>query len=91
MTETIDRPQAHDIDLIGNKPLRYWVACSLEKYFSELDGASISELYELVRKEMDHAVLSTVIRHARGNQCLAANWLGIARGTLRKKLEDIGL
>ena len=91
MSEIIDRPHTHDIQMIGQKPLRYWIACSLERYFSELDGASISLLYELVRKEMDHAVLSTVLRHARGNQCLAANWLGIARGTLRKKLVDVGL
>lgn len=88
MSESTEKPHSHDIHLIGSKPLRYWISCSLERYFAELDGAAVSLLYELVQKEMDHALLSTVMRHAQGNQCLAANWLGIARGTLRKKLKE---
>jgi Fis family transcriptional regulator, factor for inversion stimulation protein len=33
----------------------------------------------------------TVMRMAEGNQSLAAQWLGISRNTLRKKLEYYGL
>lgn len=80
-----------DITIIRKKPLRHWVACALENYFSELEGESVSELYDLVRKEMEHGLLEIVMRKTEGNQSVAAAWLGIARGTLRKKLAELGL
>ena len=80
-----------EITLIRKKPLRHWVSCALENYFSELEGAPVSELYDLVRKEMEHGLLDMVMRQTQGNQSTAANWLGISRGTLRKKLAELGL
>jgi Fis family transcriptional regulator len=33
-------------------------------------------------------LLDVVLRHAQGNQSKAADWLGINRNTLRRKLLD---
>ncbi len=80
-----------DHHTIRTKPLRHWISCALDNYFQELEDAHVSELYELVRKEMEYGLLRVVMKRTQGNQSLAAQWLGIARGTLRKKLETTGL
>ena len=42
-------------------------------------------------REVDEPLFRAVMRHTDGNQCRAAEILGINRGTLRRKLEDYGL
>ena len=36
-------------------------------------------------------MLEVVMQRAEGNQSKAADWLGINRNTLRRKLQDYGL
>lgn len=74
-----------------NKPLRYWVEQALEEYFQHLDDQHAKNVYDLVIKEAEIGLLNTVMRFAKGNQSKAANWLGIARGTLRKRLAEYGI
>jgi len=71
--------------------LRSSVETSLRHYFKQLDGTRPSELYQLVLREMEIPLLKLVMEHARGNQCKAADMLGINRGTLRKKLKEYDL
>ncbi len=80
-----------DRALIRQKPLRYWIQCALEQYFEEVEPDFVSNVYPFVQKEMDYALLVTVLKYARGNQSTAAKWLGLARGTVRKKLQEVGL
>jgi Fis family transcriptional regulator, factor for inversion stimulation protein len=72
-------------------PLRETVQRAVENYFAHLDGQPATELYLLVLSEVEEPLLTTVMRLAAGNQSLAAQWLGLSRNTLRKKLEYYGL
>ena len=69
------------------KPLRDCVRTAIDKYFSDLDGERPGGLYQLVLAEMERPLLESVMQHARGNQSHAAEYLGISRSTLRKKLK----
>lgn len=73
------------------QPLRTCVEQALENYFSQLEGNSPSNLYELVLAEVESPLLEVVLRQTRGNQTKAAKLLGISRGTLRKKLKQYDL
>jgi Fis family transcriptional regulator len=64
---------------------------SLEKFFKDLDGESVTGVYELVVKTVEKPVLEVVMKHCGDNQSQAAAILGINRNTLRKKLADHGL
>ncbi len=74
-----------------NQSLRDCVQQALENYFSHLEGHTPSGLYDLVLEEIEIPMLGVVMKHAKGNQCKASNWLKISRGTLRKKLKQYGL
>jgi len=61
---------------------------SVEQYFKDLRGASPNGLHELFLGAAEKPLLDVVLRHADGNQSRAAEWLGINRNTLRRKLLD---
>lgn len=71
--------------------LRESVEIALNNYFEQLDGQPVSDLYDLVLKEVELPLLETIMRNVRGNQSKAARVLGLNRGTLRKKLKIYGL
>ncbi|MEW5887664.1 MAG: Fis family transcriptional regulator [Pseudomonadota bacterium] len=59
---------------------------TLDRYFRDLDGEKPSAVYEMVLRNVEKPMLETVMRHANGNQTVAAEMLGINRNTLRRKL-----
>ena len=67
------------------------VTGALEKYFRDLDGEMPCAIYEMVLRNVEKPMLEVVMRHAEGNQTLAAEMLGINRNTLRKKLTEYNL
>jgi len=67
------------------------VTGALEKYFRDLDGEMPCAIYDMVLKNVEKPMLEVVMRHAEGNQTLAAEMLGINRNTLRKKLTEYNL
>ncbi len=69
------------------EPLRDCVRKAMDKYFRDLDGERPGGLYQLVLAEVERPLLESVMAHARGNQSHAADYLGISRSTLRKKLK----
>jgi Fis family transcriptional regulator, factor for inversion stimulation protein len=67
------------------------VRTSLEKFLKDLDGESVTNVYDMVLKTVERPVLEVVMRHVGANQSQAAAILGINRNTLRKKLGEHGL
>ena len=64
---------------------------ALEAYFRDLRGAEPHGVQQMVLQAVEKPMLEVVLRHAEGNQRLAAEWLGINRNTLRRKLVEHGL
>jgi Fis family transcriptional regulator, factor for inversion stimulation protein len=64
------------------------IRTSVEQYLKDLRGAEPNALHELFLGAAEKPLLEVVLRHAEGNQSKAAEWLGINRNTLRRKLLD---
>jgi Fis family transcriptional regulator, factor for inversion stimulation protein len=61
---------------------------SLAAYFKDLDGVAPHNLYDMMLKCFERPLLDAVMAQAGGNQSKAAQWLGLNRNTLRKKLTE---
>jgi Fis family transcriptional regulator len=61
---------------------------SLEQYFKDLRGAQPHSLHDMILAAAEKPLLEVVMKHADGNQSKAAEWLGVNRNTLRRKLVD---
>ncbi|MBS0287150.1 MAG: Fis family transcriptional regulator [Proteobacteria bacterium] len=72
-------------------PLKEVISKMIAEYFCALDGQPAKELYNLVIKEVELGLFKTVLDYTGGNQSKAAEYLGLARGTLRKRLAEYGL
>ena len=62
------------------------VESAVEDYITDMEDQEITDLYELVLKEVEAPMLKSVLRHTGNNQSKTAIMLGLSRGTLRKKL-----
>jgi Fis family transcriptional regulator len=67
------------------------VSRMIEEYFSTLEDEPAQKLYDMVIKEVELGLFKTVLLQTGGNISKAAEWLGLARGTLRKRLLEYGL
>lgn len=75
----------------GGTTLRDEVEKALSNYFAQLDGAPVTDVYQLVLTEVEAPLLEQVLKYTRNNQTKASVLLGLNRGTLRKKLKQYGL
>ena len=64
------------------------IRATLEQYFKDLRGVEPTSMYEMMQRVVERPLLEVVMKHADGNQSRAAEWLGINRNTLRRKLQD---
>ena len=78
-------------DITSSQSLSESVRHSLRQYFSQLDGQTPANLYDLVLAEIERPLLDMVLHLTNNNQSKAAVVLGISRGTLRKKMAAYGL
>jgi Fis family transcriptional regulator len=76
---------------MGTTPLEDCIRTSLEAYFRDLRGAEPADVYRMVMRLAERPLLEVVMAHAGGNQSHAAQWLGMNRNTLRKKLQEYKL
>ncbi|HLV78189.1 MAG TPA: DNA-binding transcriptional regulator Fis [Marinobacter sp.] len=84
--------QLHTVNHSGNSvTLRDSVEVALKNYFTQLEGAPVSDVYQLVLSEVEAPLLEQVMKYTRNNQTKASTMLGLNRGTLRKKLKQYGL
>jgi len=71
--------------------LRDEVHRSLTRYFQQLEGQPVNNLYDMVINEVEAPLLEAVMQYTDNNQSKASIMLGLNRGTLRKKLKQYGL
>jgi len=70
------------------KKIEECIRDSLEQYFKDLRGTEPHSMHEMIVDVVEKPMLEVVMKHAEGNQSKAAEWLGINRNTLRRKLLD---
>ncbi len=89
--ETIQlvKPQAADENTVT--PLGVAIESALGTYFASLGDQAISNLYKIVRDEVEEALLRFVMKFVRNNQSKAAHLLGVSRTTHNKKLKEFDL
>ena len=73
---------------MSKKQIEECVRTSLEGYFRDLRGTEPDGLYDMLVKVVEKPMLEVVMNHAEQNQSRAAEWLGLNRNTLRKKLVE---
>ena len=73
---------------MSKKNIEECVRDNLEAYFRDLRGTEPGALYDMVVRAVEKPLLDVVMQHAGPNQSRAAEWLGMNRNTLRKKLVE---
>jgi len=63
----------------------------LQRYLDDLGDIPPSNVYDMVITSIEKPMLQLIMQHADHNQSLAAQYLGLNRNTLRKKLLEHGL
>jgi len=86
-----NQENADDTAIDSSTTLRDCVETTLSNYFAQLDGAPVTDVYQLVLTEVEAPLLEQVLKYTRNNQTKASVLLGLNRGTLRKKLKQYGL
>ena len=71
---------------MSKKHIEECVRTSLESYFKDLRGIEPDGMYDMMVRVVEKPLLEVVMQHAENNQSRAAEWLGLNRNTLRKKL-----
>ena len=71
---------------MSKKQIEECVRTSLEGYFKDLRGTDPDGMYDMMVRVVEKPLLEVVMSHAEQNQSRAAEWLGLNRNTLRKKL-----
>ena len=64
---------------------------SLQRYFADLDGEQPDGMYDMLVHLVEKPLLEVVMQQAQNNQSRAAEWLGLNRNTLRKKVRDLDI
>lgn len=64
---------------------------TLDHYFRDLGETPPHGMHEMIVSAVEKPLIETVLARAGGNQSRAAQWLGINRNTLRRKLLELGI
>ncbi len=71
---------------MSKKNIEECVRTSLEAYFQDLHGTEPAGMHDMMVRVVEKPLLEFVMQQAGHNQSRAAEWLGLNRNTLRKKL-----
>jgi Fis family transcriptional regulator len=74
--------------MTNKHPITECIETQLQSYLSDLKGTPPTDIYDMVLAVVEKPVLELVMQHAKHNQSLAAQYLGINRNTLHKKLVE---
>lgn len=73
---------------MSKKHIEECVRASLDGYFRDLRGTEPDGLYDMMVRILEKPLFEVVMQQADQNQSRAAQWLGLNRNTLRKKLVE---
>ena len=73
---------------MSKKQIEECIRTSLDSYFKDLRGTEPDRLYDMMVRAVEKPLLEVVMEQAAQNQSRAAEWLGLNRNTLRKKLVE---
>ena len=73
---------------MSKKHIEECVRASLQGYFRDLRGTEPDSMYTMMVRVVEKPLLEVVMQQADQNQSRAAQWLGLNRNTLRKKLVE---
>ena len=76
---------------LGQETLEQSVLRSLDRYFSDLNGARPHALHELVMQAVERPLLKFAVDRCAGNQSAAADLLGISFRQLRYRMQRLGI
>ena len=71
---------------MSKKQIEECVRNSLESYLRDLRGTEPDGMHAMMVGVVEKPLLEVVMQHTDNNQSRAAQWLGLNRNTLRKKL-----
>jgi Fis family transcriptional regulator len=71
---------------MSKKFIEECVRTSLDGYLRDLRGTEPAGMYAMMINVVEKPLLEVVMRQVDNNQSKAAQWLGLNRNTLRKKL-----
>ena len=71
---------------MSKKLIEDCVRTSLEDYVKDLRGTEPGGMHDMLVRAVEKPLLEVVMAQADHNQSKAAQWLGLNRNTLRKKL-----
>ena len=73
---------------MSKKKIDECIRDSLNAYFQDMDGVEPHGMYDMLLNAVEKPLLDVVMQQADQNQSRAAEWLGLNRNTLRKKLVE---
>lgn len=76
---------------MAHEKLEECVRSNLQLYLDDLQGQEPSNMYDMLLRVVEKPMLDLVMEQTRNNQSRAAQWLGLNRNTLRKKLVEHGM
>ncbi|MEY3135980.1 MAG: Fis family transcriptional regulator [Limnohabitans sp.] len=71
---------------MSKKKIDECIRDSLNDYFRDMAGEEPHGMYDMLLNVVEKPLLEVVMQRADQNQSRAAEWLGLNRNTLRKKL-----
>ena len=74
--------------MTNKHPITECIETQLQSYLNDLKGTPPTDIYQMVLAAVEKPMLELVMQHAKQNQSLAAQYLGINRNTLHKKLVE---
>jgi Fis family transcriptional regulator, factor for inversion stimulation protein len=76
------------MSVINENEIASCVRKAVDGYLNDLDGEKPCPIYNMVMKSVEKPLIELAMKHANGNQTLAADLLGINRNTLRNKIKQ---
>jgi Fis family transcriptional regulator len=74
--------------MTNKHPITECIETQLQSYLNDLKGTPPTDIYQMVLAVVEKPMLELIMQHAKQNQSLAAQFLGINRNTLHKKLAE---